>query len=199
MSLSSFDPRQTVSFVVKGVPPRTSTLKSVPVSTSGLGGDHAGEGPGVQGGGGRHRPRHHPSDVRQLRVAKVEWRPIPRRPNTQPHVATLNTDSARTIAELMGTVDTSHAGEIPDVIMSDDLIGGVLLQVSANPSARVLRRALLATEGHERYIRDADLYGGADTRASTNVESDTGGDTKGLERVWKAKDGGRRCGGVSSW
>ena len=78
----------------------------------------------------------------------------------------------------MGTVDTSHAGEIPDVIMSDDLIGGVLLQVSANPRLASLFDALLATEGHECYIRDADLYGGADTRASTNVESDIS-DTSG--------------------
>ena len=68
-------------------------------------------------------------------------------------------------------MDTAHVAEIPDVIMSDDLIGGVLLQVSANPRLASLFDALLATEGHECYIRDADLYGGADTRAS----SDTGG------------------------
>jgi hypothetical protein len=84
-----------------------------------------------------------------------------------PHiVATLNTDSARSIVELMGTVDTRHSNEIPDVIMSDDLIGGALLQVAANPKMASLFDALLATEGHECYIRDADLYGGLDTRAS---------------------------------
>ena len=93
-----------------------------------------------------------------------------------PHiVATLNTDSARSIVELMGTVDTRHSNEIPDVIMSDDPIGGALLQVAANPKMASLFDALLATEGHECYIRDADLYGGLDTRASAAEEKEGSG------------------------
>ena len=54
---------------------------------------------------------------------------------------------------------------LPDVIMADDLVGGALLQVAANPRLAGLFDALLATdEGHEMYLRDADLFGGMDTR-----------------------------------
>jgi Trk K+ transport system NAD-binding subunit len=80
-----------------------------------------------------------------------------------PHiVATLNTDSARSIVELMGKIGAGDT--VPDVIMSDDLVGGALLQVAANPKLAGLFDALLATDGHEIYLRDADLFGGMDTR-----------------------------------
>jgi hypothetical protein len=46
----------------------------------------------------------------------------------QPHVvATLNTESARSIVELMGRVGETEVS--PDVIMSDEIVGGALLQV----------------------------------------------------------------------
>ena len=45
----------------------------------------------------------------------------------------LNTDSARTILERM-TMSGAAAGDYrPDIIMADDIIGGALLQVAANP------------------------------------------------------------------
>ena len=45
----------------------------------------------------------------------------------------LNTDSARTILERM-TMSGAAAGDYrPDIIMADNIIGGALLQVAANP------------------------------------------------------------------
>jgi hypothetical protein len=80
-----------------------------------------------------------------------------------PHVvATLNTETARSIVELMGAVGNGDSS--PDVIMSDEIVGGALLQVAANPRLAGLFDALLATEGHEMYLRDADAFGGADAR-----------------------------------
>jgi hypothetical protein len=81
----------------------------------------------------------------------------------EPHVvATLNTETARSIVQLMGRV--GNGDNAPDVIMSDEIVGGALLQVAANPRLAGLFDALLATDGHEMYLRDADAYGGADTR-----------------------------------
>ena len=48
----------------------------------------------------------------------------------------LNTDSARTILERMTMTGAAAAGGgdyRPDIIMADDIIGGALLQVAANP------------------------------------------------------------------
>ena len=85
----------------------------------------------------------------------------------EPHVvATLNTDSARSIVELMGQVSQNDSPVTPDVIMSDEIVGGALLQVAANPKLAGLFDALLATEGHEMYLRDADAFGGVDTRVA---------------------------------
>ena len=93
----------------------------------------------------------------------------------EPHVvATLNTETARSVVELMGRV--GGGGAPPDVIMSDEIVGGALLQVAANPRLAGLFDALLATDGHEVYLRDADAFGGADTRARgvfRNGESQT--------------------------
>ena len=93
----------------------------------------------------------------------------------EPHVvATLNTETARSIVELMGRVGCGDAP--PDVIMSDEIVGGALLQVAANPRLAGLFDALLATDGHEMYLREADAFGGADTRAKgvfSNGESQT--------------------------
>ena len=84
----------------------------------------------------------------------------------EPHVvATLNTESAKSIVQLMGKVGAGDTS--PDIIMSDDLVGGALLQVAANPRLAGLFDALLATdEGDEMYLRDADLFGGMDTRGA---------------------------------
>ena len=95
----------------------------------------------------------------------------------EPHVvATLNTETARSIVQVMGQVGSADAP--PDVIMSDEIVGGALLQVAANPRLAGLFDALLATDGHEVYLRDADAFGGADTRARgvfRNGESQTVG------------------------
>ena len=86
----------------------------------------------------------------------------------EPHVvATLNTETARSIVQLMGQVGNGDAP--PDVIMSDEIVGGALLQVAANPRLAGLFDALLATDGHEMYLRDADAYGGADTRVKGSL------------------------------
>ena len=91
----------------------------------------------------------------------------------EPHVvATLNTESARSIVELMGKVGAGDT--LPDVIMADDLVGGALLQVAANPRLAGLFDALLATEGHEMYLRDADLFGGMDTRGADGAPTTWG-------------------------
>ena len=93
----------------------------------------------------------------------------------EPHVvATLNTETARSIVQVMGQVGSADAP--PDVIMSDEIVGGALLQVAANPRLAGLFDALLATDGHEMYLRDADAFGGADTRVKgvfRNGESQT--------------------------
>ena len=93
----------------------------------------------------------------------------------EPHVvATLNTETARSIVQVMGQVGNADAP--PDVIMSDEIVGGALLQVAANPRLAGLFDALLATDGHEMYLRDADAFGGADTRVKgvfRNGESQT--------------------------
>ena len=93
----------------------------------------------------------------------------------EPHVvATLNTETARSIVQVMGRVGSADAP--PDVIMSDEIVGGALLQVAANPRLAGLFDALLATDGHEMYLRDADAFGGADTRVKgvfRNGESQT--------------------------
>ena len=178
--------------VIKGVPSSHEHLKSVPVSAQ----DSVVIMPAKDLGSKAEEDATVLATILQT-YANCELRrsraPDPSSPEYRnPHVvAALNTDSARSIAELMGTVDTAHVAEIPDVIMSDDLIGGVLLQVSANPRLASLFDALLATEGHECYIRDADLYGGADTRAT----SDTGGGQyegsgKGLEGEGSYADAG---------
>ena len=61
-------------------------------------------------------------------------------------VATLNTETARSIVQVMGQVGSADAP--PDVIMSDEIVGGALLQVAANPRLAGLFDALLATDGH---------------------------------------------------
>ena len=72
-----------------------------------------------------------------------------------PHiVAKLNTESAREVLERL-----SVGGRAPDVIMSDDMVAGVLLQVSANPKLARLFGDMLETEGHEVYMREGDAYG----------------------------------------
>ena len=93
----------------------------------------------------------------------------------EPHVvATLNTETARSIVQVMGRVGGADAP--PDVIMADEIVGVALLQVAANPRLAGLFDALLATDGHEMYLRDADAFGGADTRVKgvfRNGESQT--------------------------
>ena len=183
--------------VIKGVPSSHEHLKSVPVSAQ----DSVVIMPAKDLGSKAEEDATVLATILQT-YANCELRrsraPDPSSPEYRnPHVvAALNTDSARSIAELMGTVDTAHVAEIPDVIMSDDLIGGVLLQVSANPRLASLFDALLATEGHECYIRDADLYGGADTRAM-NVESDTS--DEGPEGSGKGLEGGGSHEGPVRW
>lgn len=82
-----------------------------------------------------------------------------------PHVvAMLNTDSARAVLERMTMTGASAGDYRPDIVMSDDIIGGALLQVAANPKLAGLFDALLETEGREVYMRDADFFGGEDTR-----------------------------------
>ena len=183
--------------VIKGVPSSHEHLKSVPVSAQ----DSVVIMPAKDLGSKAEEDATVLATILQT-YANCELRrsraPDPSSPEYRnPHVvAALNTDSARSIAELMGTVDTAHVAEIPDVIMSDDLIGGVLLQVSANPRLASLFDALLATEGHECYIRDADLYGGADTRAM-NAESDTS--DEGPEGSGKGLEGGGSHEGAVRW
>ena len=89
-----------------------------------------------------------------------------------PHiVATLNTDSARDILERLCSPDVSASNRpAPDIIMSDDIVGGALLQVAANPKLAGLFDALLETEGHEVYLRDGELYGGGLTRGEEGTE-----------------------------
>ena len=60
----------------------------------------------------------------------------------------------------------------PDVIMSNNIIGGALLQVAANPKLAGLFDTLLETEGHEVYSRDADEYVDMDR---TRDDDDGGG------------------------
>lgn len=96
----------------------------------------------------------------------------------QPHVvATLNTESARSIVELMGRVGETEVS--PDVIMSDEIVGGALLQVAANPKLAGLFDALLATEGHEMYLRDSQAFGGGDSRVPLDDGTEPPGVTWG--------------------
>ena len=66
-------------------------------------------------------------------------------------VAMLNTDTARVILERICEAEEVLLGGDyrPDVVMADDIIGGALLQVAANPKLAGLFDALLETEGHE--------------------------------------------------
>lgn len=92
-----------------------------------------------------------------------------------PHVVTmLNTDSARAVLERMMTSGASAGDCPPDVVMPDDIIGGALLQIAANPKLAGLFDALFDTDGREVYMRDADVFGGEDTRGE-NGEAVTWG------------------------
>ena len=183
--------------VIKGVPSHEH-LKSVPVSTQDSVVIMPAKDLGVQGGGGRHRPRHHPADVRQLRAAKVSCArsvgaPVSKPPHRRRAQHRLREDHRR--------VDGNRGHLARGGDTGRDHVGRphrrrVVAGVGESEASRPFRRVARDTEGHECYIRDADLYGGADTSDERGVGYvGRGGQYEGSGKVWKAGTPRVRCGG----